>query len=225
MANCELKRILYVDASFNNESKLSKVSLYDKEIDKLETLVLTKPQSSGEAERYAILYVCLYSQLNGIADKKIHILNDNYGAVNHKKIIEIIKYYKMGLSWIPREINCIADSGTRSEINVPNESSIILEMFYDIVMNNELTFVIKTKDTIPKVNIPEKPPVVLSHCNILRGVVENLIPINAPYVLISQVGTYLKANYPEFKYTLLKKEFLKCGNDFKIIDDRYVKIY
>jgi len=57
-----IRRIIYVDASFSNETKESKICLYDVDENKIDTLITKMPTSSSFAERYAIVYACLYAK-------------------------------------------------------------------------------------------------------------------------------------------------------------------
>ena len=56
------RRILYVDASFCNETQESKICLYDVDENRIDTLKTKLPTSSSFSERYAIVYGCLYAK-------------------------------------------------------------------------------------------------------------------------------------------------------------------
>jgi len=207
------RRILYVDASFNNETKESKISLYDQKIDRVDTLLVKNLKNSSEAEKSAILYACLYSKKLDILNKRIHILNDNYNATKDDKILFICQYFNITISWIPREINLVADNGTKLEVNIKLEDSNILELFYDIIINkcilmNE-ALNIETSD---------------KRRDILKNAIKYSTVENKPYASIGQVGNYIKDNNPGFEYTSLKKEIEKYENDFIIIDGDNVKL-
>ncbi len=70
------RRILYVDASFCNQTQESKICLYDVDENRLDILKTKLPTSSSFSERYAIVYGCLYA-------KKLNIL---LNALNHLQI-------------------------------------------------------------------------------------------------------------------------------------------
>ncbi len=212
------RRIIYVDASFNNETSEAKISLYDKEISKLDTLLISNASNSGEAERYAILYACLYVKKKNITDRKIHILNDNYNATKNEKILNICKYVGANLSWIPREINEIADKGSKLDVNIKEEESSTLEFFYDIMIKN----LVLTVDKQVEKKIDK--PVLNKTKKILKNAIKQLKVKNKPYVPIGEVGKYLKTNNPSFKYSQLKNELLKYKDDFVIVKENYVKI-
>lgn len=212
------RRIIYVDASFNPETNQSKISLYDKEINKLDTLVLTKADSSLEAEKCAILNALLYVKRKNIIDRKIHILNDNFNATQNEKIVTILKSYNIGLSWIPREINEIADKGTKLEVNIGEENSYLLEFFYDILMkDNKYEIKVSSVDKNENNTLTKRQ-------NILLNAVRNSKMDNKPYVAIGQVGKYLKENNPTFQYVSLKKELLNYEKSFLIVNNDFVKI-
>jgi len=216
------RRIIYVDASYNSETEESKISLYDKEINKLDTLILTHPVNSSEAEKSAILYACLYSKKRAIKDRKIHILNDNFNATKDDKILKICKYFGVNVSWIPREINAIADNGTKLNVNIGDQESNLLELFYDLMMNQCL-FDIETSDikaTLEK----QSPETIEKNKNILKNAIRHSKDDNKPYVSIGQVGKYLKANNASYRYTSLKKELEKYPDDFVVVDNNYTKL-
>jgi len=206
------RKIIYVDASFCKETNESKISLYDPELNQKNILTVTGPSSSSKAEQCAILYGCLYIRKIGLKDRKVYILNDNQAAVKNSKITNLCKNLNIGISWIPREINMIADEGTKLDNNIQTEESNILSMFYELIIGEAAvhSHIDKNNDNSDK--------------GILRNAIKNSKNENKPYCSIGQVGKYLKANNPEFKYTSLKKEFLKYENDFLIVDNNYVKI-
>jgi len=224
----KVKRIIYVDASFDKASNESKIALYDKKKKKLYTLLSRAPKSSSEAERYAILNAFLYVKYRGIEHQKIHILNDNFTVVNHTTIDIISKYLGISVSWIPREINKKADKGTKkeSEINVKEKYTNLLEFFYELIFEQniiqEKKIIIKKSETIIE-NI-ELEQNIIKNKNILKNAIRHSKIENQPYVSIGEVGKYLKENNPTFEYTQLKKEILKYPNEFDIIDNNNVKI-
>ncbi|SFV52236.1 hypothetical protein MNB_SV-6-1195 [hydrothermal vent metagenome] len=222
MAEITQRRIIYVDASYNSETKESKISLYDKEISKLDTLILTYPNNSSEAEKSAILYACLYSKKKAIEDRKIHILNDNFNATVDEKILDICKYFGVNVSWIPREINAIADKGTKLDVNIGEQESNLLEVFYDLTINK---CILDTENSNLNMTSENKSIEVSSKTkNILINAIRHSTVENKPYVSIGQVGKYLKENNPTFEYGQLKKELEKYPDDFIVIDNNYTKL-
>ncbi len=216
------RRIIYVDASFSSQTKESKICLYDVDENKVDTLTTTMPTSSSFAERYAIVYGCLYSKKLNISDKKIHILNDNYGATTHTKIKELCSILNISISWIPREINTIADKGTQDSCNIQVEDVHICDLFYELMIEKNMT----NKDciNIKQENIVQKINTNNSEKNILLNALRYSKIENKPYVSLGQVGKYLKKNHPSFHYISLKKILEKYPKDFSIVKNNYVKI-
>ncbi len=216
------RRIIYVDASFNSQTKESKICLYDIDENRIDTLITNKPTSSSFSERYAIVYGCLYAKKLNIIDQKVHILNDNYGATAHKRIQELCQLLNISISWIPREINTIADKGTQSPCNIKNEDVHICDLFYELMIEKNMIKVNHIDTT--QNNIVEKTNGNKNEKDILLNALRHTKIENKPYVSLGQVGKYLKNNNPIFKYTSLKKELEKYPKFFTIIKNNYVKL-
>jgi len=216
------RRILYVDASFCNETQESKICLYDVDENRIDTLSTKLPTSSSFSERYAIVYGCLHAKKLNISDKKIHILCDNYSATVHTKIKELCSILNISISWIPREINQIADNGTQNNCNVSIEDSNICDLFYELMIENDKG----NKDTLntKQVKINEKSNINKSERNILINAFRHSKIENKPYVSLGQMGKYLKNNNPSFIYSSLKKILEKYPKDFTIVNKNYVKL-
>lgn len=217
-----VRRIIYVDASFSNETKESKICLYDVDENKIDTLITKKPTSSSFAERYAIVYASLYAKKLDILDKKVHILNDNYSATTHTKIKELCSILNISISWIPREINQIADQGTQNNCNVDVEDANICDLFYELMIEKDMA----KKDLVneKQVNIIEKTNSNKSEKNILINALRHSKIENKPYVALGQIGKYLKNNNPSFTYKSLKTILEKYPKDFTIVNKNYVKL-
>jgi len=217
-----VRRIIYVDASFNNEMKESKICLYDVDENKIDTLITKIPTSSSFAERYAIVYACLYAKKLNLLDKKVHILNDNYSATTHTKIKELCSLLNISISWIPREINRIADNGTRNNCNISIEDTNICDLFYELMIVNEKgnndTFTTKQE------KVEKKPNSNKSEKNILINAFRHSKIENKPYVALGQIGKYLKNNNPSFTYSSLKNVLEKYPKDFTIVNKNYVQL-
>jgi len=215
------RRIIFVDASFNNETNESKICLYDVDENKIDTLITKMPTSSSFAERYAVVYACLYAKKLSLLDKKVHILNDNYTATTHKKIKDLCSILNISISWIPREINQIADNGTQNNCNVSIEDSNICDLFYELMIENDMG----NKDTLntKQVKVDEKPNINKSEKNILINAFRHSKIDNKAYVSLGQMGKYLKNNNPSFIYSSLKKVLEKYPKDFTIVNKNYVK--
>ena len=217
-----VRRIIYVDASFSSETKESKICLYDVDENKIDTLISKMPTSSSFAERYAIVYACLYAKKLDLLDKKIHILNDNFSATTHTKIKELCSILNISISRIPREINQIADNGTQNNCNVDIEDSNICDLFYELMIENNMG----NKDSlnIKQVKVEEKTNTNKSEKNILINAFRHSKIENKPYVALGQMGKYLKNNNPSFTYSSLKKILEKYPKYFTIVNKNYVKL-
>lgn len=216
------RRIIYVDASFSSQTKESKICLYDVDGDKIDTLTTTIPTSSSFAERYAIVYACLYSKKLNITDKKIHILNDNYSATIHTKIKELCQLLNISISWIPREINTIADKGTQDSCNIQIEDVHICDLFYELMIQKNMANMDDVDNT--QKNVVQKTNTNSSEKNILLNALRHSKIENKPYISLGQVGKHLKKNNPTFNYTSLKKILEKYPKDFIIVNNNYVKL-
>lgn len=216
------RRILYVDASFSNQTKESKICLYDVDENRIDTLITKLPTSSSFSERYAIVYGCLYSKKLNISDKKIHILCDNYGATVHAKIKELCSILNISISWIPREINTIADKGTQDSCNIQNEDVHVCDLFYELMIEKDM--INKDHTNIEQKNIVPETNTSNGEKNILLNALRHSRIENKPYVSLGQVGKFLKKNNPSFTYASLKKILEKYPKDFIIVKNNYVKL-
>ena len=206
------RRIIYVDAYFDRETGKSKISLYDPEENQKNILTVSAPTSTTRAEQCAILYGCMYLQKIG-NERRAYILNDNQGAITNTKIVEVCKKLNLGVSWIPREINTIADEGIRLEDNIDPSEANILIMFYNLIF----------EDGHVKKESSSNNQKIENEKSILQKAVQASKKVDKPYVAIGQIGKHLKENYPNFKYNSLKKEFMKYEQDFVIVNNNFVK--
>lgn len=127
------RRIIYVDASTVDGE--SKISLYDTENNLTNILQLIDISNNNIAETYAVLYAILYVVKNDYSH--CHILSDNLPATQNKKILELAKQKGVSLSWIPREINVVADKITKLEPTVKQKEWHILNLFYEILFKGD----------------------------------------------------------------------------------------
>jgi len=222
--NSKSRRVIYVDASFNNETKEAKIGLYDKEDSRLDSLLVKKVTNSGEAEKYAVLYACIYSKRKNITDRKIHILNDNYHVTQDEQIRKICQYFDIGISWIPREINAIADKGTKLAINIKEEESHLLSLFYDIMVEQNFTPT-QISSTPQETLEPLLHELFLLKGDILHNALRILLAQSkTKQTSIGAFGKYLKDNYPHLNYNSPKKELEKYPEIFTIINQNHVKL-
>ena len=215
------RRILYVDASFCNQTQESKICLYDVDENRLDILKTKLPTSSSFSERYAIVYGCLYAKKLNILNKKVHILCDNYGATVHTKIKELCSILNISISWIPREINTIADKGTQENCNIQNEDVQICDLFYELMIEKDM--IKKDNSKTDETNILPKTSTSENEKNILLNALKHLQIENRPYISLGQMGKFLKHNNPTFTYSSLKKILEKYPKDFRIVNSNYVK--
>ncbi len=125
----KIRRIIYVDASTTDGE--SKISLYDTKNNLTHILDLVDVSNNNVAEMYAVLYAVLYIIKNN--HKDCHILSDNFGCANNKIVCEFIRENNMSISWIPREINAIADKITKLEATQKEKEWNILNLFYKLL--------------------------------------------------------------------------------------------
>jgi hypothetical protein len=129
------RRLIYVDASGRENNSIFKISLYDKENNATHTLQLKDIKHNTLAEQYAIYYAILYIKKHDF--KKCHILCDNQSAVNSDITKVLSKQYSIGISWIPREANIIADKISKLEPTQKEEEWNLLELFVNLIMNQK----------------------------------------------------------------------------------------
>ncbi|CAA6818868.1 MAG: Unknown protein [uncultured Sulfurovum sp.] len=127
------RRLIYVDASGIENNKIFKISLYDKDNNATFTLQLDEIKNNSEAEQYAIFYAILYVKKYNYFE--CHILCDNQSAVNSKIIQFLSKEYAIGISWIPREANVIADKIAKLEPTLKETEWNLLKVFVELVKN------------------------------------------------------------------------------------------
>jgi len=143
------RRLIYVDASGMENNSIFKISLYDRESNATHTLQLKDIEQNTLAEQYAIYYAILYIKKHDF--KKSHILCDNQSAVSYDIIKMLSKKYSIGISWIPREANIVADKISKLEPTRKEEEWNLLKLFVDLVENQKKIQVTSTK--IPNTEI------------------------------------------------------------------------
>ncbi|CAA6814240.1 MAG: Unknown protein [uncultured Sulfurovum sp.] len=125
------RRLIYVDASGIENNTIFKISLYDKDNNATFILQLDGVDNSSEAEEYAIFYAIFYIKKHNCFG--CHILCDNQSAVNSKMVQFLAKEYSIGISWIPREANIIADKIAKLEPTLKETDWNILKFFVELV--------------------------------------------------------------------------------------------
>lgn len=130
------RRLIYVDASGMENNSIFKTSLYDKENNATYTLQLKNIEHNNSAEQYAIYYAILYIKKHGYT--RCHILCDNQSAVNSDISKMLSKNYSIGISWIPREANIIADKISKLEPTLKEEEWNLLKLFVDLITDQAI---------------------------------------------------------------------------------------
>lgn len=145
--NTQKRLLIYTDASGHNQNKDFVIALHDPGRGATLSLQLKNVKTSNEAEKYAVFYAILYIKKYNLLN--CHILCDNKSASEDNILTNLCKNYKIGLSWIPREINVIADKMSKNEQNLKDEELNLLVFFIDLFKNVKLT----SEPTLPDVNI------------------------------------------------------------------------
>jgi hypothetical protein len=142
----EARRIIYVDAG-QNEDKEFQIALYDKQINLTSIIKLIDINNNNIAEKYAILNAITYIQANCI--KNAIILSDCTGAVNDKHFVKLCETYKLKLSWIPREINEVADKVAKLNPTKKDDTFYTLHFIYTLIFptKEQKTTACTTKET------------------------------------------------------------------------------
>ncbi len=137
ISNNKKRRVIYVDASGEDNNTKFKISIFDPDKNATHTLQLVDITNNNEAEKYAIFYAIFYIKKH--AYKNCHILCDNQSAVNDVIIEKIAKKYCIGLSWIPREVNTIADKISKLKPTLEEKEWNLLELFIDLIKLEKVT--------------------------------------------------------------------------------------
>jgi hypothetical protein len=142
------RKIIYVDATGEENNTIFKISLVDVEKNINHVLNIGEIKNNTEAEKFAIFYAIFYIKKHDYTH--CHILCDNQSAVNDLIIRKIIQRYAIGLSWIPREINDLADTLAKSKPTLDelewNQLKLFIELLREPVDSAEI--VLKQKEEI-----------------------------------------------------------------------------
>ena len=142
------RKLLYIDIFSDRKNSTYKISMFEQHKNAIYTLELKDIHKRKDANKYAIYYAILYIKKYGY--KNYHILCDNQKAVDSETIQRVIKRYDIGLSWIPREANVIADKIATLDPTLKEKEWNILKLFVELIENNDQSKIRSLKDEIKK---------------------------------------------------------------------------
>lgn len=126
------RRIIYVDAGSTNSDDF-KISLYDIVSNATHIMELTAINDNNKAEKYAVYYAIKYINENNFDN--CMILCDNKSAVNDKVIISLSNHLNIKISWIPREINKIADKTCKLDSTLKDTDFNTLRLLVELSLS------------------------------------------------------------------------------------------
>lgn len=129
------RQIIYVDITGEENNSIFKLGLYDPDNNRTLIMNLKEISSNNEAEKYGIYYAMLYIKKHNF--ENTIILCDNESAVNDKTIQSLSKFLKIKISWIPREINTVADKICKQEPTLKDTDWNLLELFIKLYKHHD----------------------------------------------------------------------------------------
>ena len=123
------REIIYVDAGSINSDNF-RICLYHMNNDDIHIMELENIENNNDAEKYAIYYALLYVKKNNYS--QCMILSDNQSAIQDKILLALSKDLHIQLSWIPREINKIADKNCKLPPTLDSGEFNILHIFIEL---------------------------------------------------------------------------------------------
>jgi len=123
------REIIYVDAGSINSDNF-RICLYHMNNGGIQIMELENVKNNNQAEKYAIYYALLYIKKNGY--EHCMILSDNKSAIEDKILLSLSKDLNIQLSWIPREINQIADENCKLSPNIDSYEFNMLSFFIEL---------------------------------------------------------------------------------------------
>jgi ribonuclease HI len=129
------RKLLYIDTFSDESDKIYKISMFEQYKNAIYTLELKEVTNGKEAKMYAIYYAILYIKKHGY--KNYHILCDSEKAVYSEDIRGVVKRYNIGLSWIPREANVIADKIATLDPTLKEKEWNMLKLFVELIQNSD----------------------------------------------------------------------------------------
>jgi len=131
------RRLVYVDASGFEDNTKYKISMFDPDKNATHVLELKDIDDNNIAEGFAVFYAIFYIKKHDY--NNCHILCDNLSAVNDKYIIALAQKYKIGISWIPREANIVADKVAKLDPTLKEKDWNTLKLFIDLVLQKDVS--------------------------------------------------------------------------------------
>lgn len=153
----EKRRIIYVDAG-QNENKEFQIALFDPDINLTSIVKLINIDNNNIAEKYAVINAITYIKSKAL--KKTIILCDNEHAVRDGHIIKLCEKHKIKLSWIPREINIIADKVAKLTPTKKDDTFYTIDFIYDLIFPKKIEETQPKKveaETVKNTKTPQKP--------------------------------------------------------------------
>ena len=124
------RRVIYVDAG-HNDNKEFQIALFDPEINLTSIIKLNGINNNNIAEKYAVVNAITYIKSKELT--KTVILSDNEAAVRDPNILKLCEKYKIKITWIPREINIVADKVAKLQPTKKDDTFYTIDFIYDLI--------------------------------------------------------------------------------------------
>ena len=124
------RRVIYVDAG-QNENKEFQIALYDPEINLTSIIKLINIDNNNIAEQYAVVNAITYIKSKEL--KRAVILSDNESVAKNPNILKICDEYNIKITWIPREINVVADKVAKLQPTKKDDTFYTIDFIYDLI--------------------------------------------------------------------------------------------
>ena len=141
--NKEKRRVIYVDAG-HNDNKEFQIALFDPEINLTSIIKLNGINNNNIAEKYAVVNAITYIKSKELT--KTVILSDNEAAVRDPNIFKLCEKYKIKITWIPREINIVADKVAKLQTTKKDDTFYTIDFIYDLIFP-DIKYVNEQKNT------------------------------------------------------------------------------
>src|SRR5574344_946153 len=124
------RRVIYVDAG-QNENKEFQIALYDPEINLTSIIKLINIDNNNIAEQYAVVNAITYIKSKEL--KRAVILSDNESVAKNPNMLKICDEYNIKITWIPREINVVADKVAKLQPTKKDDTFYTIDFIYDLI--------------------------------------------------------------------------------------------